>query len=228
MNIDHQLYYLLAMLFSVLGPFALSFDKKVNFKQYFKFLMKSIPLVAIFFMAGDIFYTQLGVWGFNPSYHLPFKIYNLPIEEISFFLVVPYACIFIYECLRGYFKIDFGTKQYPILAIIFVLMIVGFVITFGKLYTSATLLGSIAILGYIYCKQPQYTSYLLVAYLISIIPFMMVNGFLTGCCLPQPIVWYNDFAIVGIRAISIPIEDFSYSFNLISLNIMAFEYFKSK
>ncbi|MEZ5022048.1 MAG: lycopene cyclase domain-containing protein [Chitinophagales bacterium] len=57
--------------------------------------MKSIPLVAIFFMAGDIFYTQLGVWGSNPSYHLPFGIYNLPIEEISFFLVVPYACIFI-------------------------------------------------------------------------------------------------------------------------------------
>lgn len=228
MKIDHQLYYLLAMLLSVIGPFALSFDKKVNFKQYFKYLVKSVPLVAIFFIAGDIFYTQLGVWGFNPNYHLPFKIYNLPIEEISFFLVVPYACIFIYECLRGYFKIDFGKKQYPILAIIFVLLIVGFVIAFGKLYTSATLLGSIAILGYIYWKQPQYTSYLLVAYLISIIPFMLVNGFLTGCCLPQPIVWYNDMANVGIRVVSIPIEDFSYSFNLMSLNIIAFEYFKSK
>lgn len=228
MTVDSHLYYLLAMLFSILGPLALSFDQKVNFKQHFGNLIKSIPLVAVCFIVGDVWYTHLGVWGFNANYHLPYKIFNLPVEEISFFLVVPYACIFIYECLRGYFKIDLGSKQYGLIVFLIALLLVGWIVTLGKLYTSVTLFGSMAILGWLFWKRPSFTDYLLVTYLVSIIPFMLVNGFLTGCCTPEPIVWYNDMENSGIRMTSIPIEDFSYSFNLISLNILVFEFFKSK
>ena len=31
------------------------------------------------------------------------KLFELPIEEILFFIVVPYACLFIYACMKYYF-----------------------------------------------------------------------------------------------------------------------------
>ncbi|MEY4709219.1 MAG: hypothetical protein RIS28_351, partial [Bacteroidota bacterium] len=46
--------------------------------------------------------THTLVWKFNPQYLLGINIINLPIEEYMFFIVVPYACLFIYACLKSY------------------------------------------------------------------------------------------------------------------------------
>jgi lycopene cyclase domain-containing protein len=69
---------------------------------------------------------------------------------------------------------------------------------------------------------------LLFAFLLSLMPFILVNGFLTGMFTPEPIVWYNNLENLGVRVFTIPLEDFSYSFNLIALNIILHEYFKTK
>ena len=37
-----------------------------------------------------------------------------------------------------------------------------------------------------------------------------MNGILTGWLLPEPIVWYNDAATLGVRLNTIPIEDSVY------------------
>ncbi|MCB0692582.1 MAG: lycopene cyclase domain-containing protein, partial [Saprospiraceae bacterium] len=54
------------------------------------------------------------------------------------------------------------------------------------------------------------------------------NGILTGCCTPEPIVWYNNQENLGIRLGSIPIEDSLYGFVLIISNIILFEIFERK
>lgn len=228
MSIDTHYYYLLALLASIFFPLVLSFDQKVNFKQYFPSLIKSIPAVAVFFILGDILYTYLGVWGFNDDFHLAPMLVNLPLEEVGFFLIIPFACVFIYQVLRSYFTIQASPhldKGLMIIAFSFAVLAVIFT---ERLYTTASYSFTALILFYLLWKKPEGRVYLLVAFLISILPFLLVNGFLTGMFMDDPIVWYNNIENLGTRIFTIPIEDFSYSFNLIALNILSFEYFRKK
>ena len=57
--------------------------------------------------------------------------------------------------------------------------------------------------------------YFLISYLLTLIPFFIVNGILTDgdfdfVSETNPIVWYNDTENLSIRIITIPIEDFFY------------------
>src|ERR1017187_1219286 len=88
---------------SLTGPLTLSFDKKVAFYKKWKYLFPAMIIPALFYIAWDIFFTSEGVWYFNEKYITGIKIVNLPLEEVLFFLMVPYCCVFIYECIRCYF-----------------------------------------------------------------------------------------------------------------------------
>ena len=65
-------------------------------------------------------------------------------------------------------------------------------------------------------------------YTVLLIPFFVVNGVLSGTGLDQPIVWYNDLENMGIRILTIPIEDIFYGMLLIMLNVFFFEHFSKK
>lgn len=226
MSIAPKYYYLLALIGSVFFPLILSFDSKVNFKQYFNQLIKSVPLIGVLFIVGDIIYTYLGVWGFNSKYHLSGSLINLPWEEVGFFLIIPFACVFIYEVVQAYFKLNeskYIDKGLLVIALTFAILALLFT---ERLYTTATYSFTSLILLYLRWKRPSFRLKLLFAFLLSLIPFILVNGFLTGMFTPEPIVWYNNLENLGVRVFTIPIEDFSYSFNLIALNIILHEYFK--
>jgi lycopene cyclase domain-containing protein len=226
--IAEKYYYLILMLVSVAFPFAASFDKKVNFSQYYKFFFPASFIVASCFIVGDMILTSWGVWGFNESYHLPYLLYNLPYEEVSFFILVPYACLFLYEVIKAYFSLLLPKNwQYFSYALAFLSLVLAFVFR-NQLYTTLTLLSSGLILLFITYKNYSFSGYLLLAYVVSILPFTLVNGFLTGMFTQEPIVWYNNAENLGWRFFTIPIEDFSYSFNLIALNILVFEYLKKR
>ena len=52
----------------------------------------------------------------------------------------------------------------------------------------------------------------------------IVNGFLTYF----PVVWYNNQENLGIRWLTIPVEDSSYSLIALIWNILLYDYFKRK
>ena len=58
----------------------------------------------------------------------------------------------------------------------------------------------------------------------GLIPFLIVNYLLTSI----PAVTYNETAFSVIRFITIPYEDFLYSFSMISLWILFYELAKEK
>jgi lycopene cyclase domain-containing protein len=64
-------------------------------------------------------------------------------------------------------------------------------------------------------------------YLFLLIPFFIVNGILTGTGLEAPIVWYNNQENLGVRLLTIPIEDTFYGFELIVLNVFFYEKWKA-
>lgn len=72
------------MIFTILGPFALSFDKKVHFYTYFTSLFKSILPISSLFILWDILFTKKQIWGFTKEYISTIKLINLPIEEVLF------------------------------------------------------------------------------------------------------------------------------------------------
>ena len=65
-------------------------------------------------------------------------------------------------------------------------------------------------------------------FVFSLIPFLIVNGFLTGSFTDQPIVSYNDEQNLGIRLLNIPFEDIFYCFNILVLVVAVYEYQLSK
>ena len=53
-----------------------------------------------------------------------------------------------------------------------------------------------------------------------LIPFVMVNAILTGSFIDEPVVWYNNSENLGIRFLTIPVEDFGYAFSLILFKLL--------
>jgi lycopene cyclase domain-containing protein len=62
------------------------------------------------------------------------------------------------------------------------------------------------------------------AYLVHLIPFLVVNGVLTGAVTPEPVVFYNTNEIIGLRIITIPIEDTIYALTCLLIPITVMEY----
>jgi lycopene cyclase domain-containing protein len=220
--------YLLLDLGTLAGPLLLSFDKKVAFFKNWKYLFPAILIMATVFIIWDILFTNAGIWGFNPTYLTGIYFFSLPIEECLFFIVVPYASVFIYECIIAYFN-DFLKKAAPAFFTILgvLVLIVGF-IYIDRLYTSITFIScGFGILWLVYRKTP-YLGRFMLAYLIVLVPFFLVNGVLTGTGIEDQVVWYNSNHILNIRMLTIPIEDSIYNLLMFSMTIFFYNWFKHK
>ncbi|HJW30998.1 MAG TPA: lycopene cyclase domain-containing protein, partial [Saprospiraceae bacterium] len=81
--------YLGVDLLTVLVPFLFSFHPRIRFDRWFRVYVVANLISATVFIAWDILFTRLGVWGFNPHYVLGIHIAGLPIEEVLFFFCIP-------------------------------------------------------------------------------------------------------------------------------------------
>ena len=86
--------YLFVNLGALIIPFIYSFHPKLLFYKKWKSYFLSNLITIIPFIIWDIAFTEKGIWGFNPNYLTGLYIWNLPIEEILFFLCIPYACVY--------------------------------------------------------------------------------------------------------------------------------------
>ena len=102
--------YLAIDIFTIFFPLALSFDSKVQFYKQFKPLFQANIVVASIFIAWDILFTHIGVWGFNNTYLTGISFFNLPIEEVLFFFCVPFACIFTFACVEHYLNVKWTQR----------------------------------------------------------------------------------------------------------------------
>jgi lycopene cyclase domain-containing protein len=217
------------ILLSIAGPFALSFDKKVNFIRYWKALLISILCVGIPFLIWDELFTQLEVWGFNPKYLLGIYLGHLPVEEVLFFLIVPYCCVFIHEVLAAYFPNLYMESVSKIFTYIFIATSLFLVLLNPtNLYTLSACSLSLLYTLFAFIRRIKWFSSFVFTYLVCLIPFLIVNGVLTGSITDEPIVWYSENHIVGFRILTIPFEDLFYNYSLLFPIIWIFENLKVK
>ncbi len=227
--------YLLIHVLSLAGPLALSFDKKVHFYKKWKYVFPAMVIPGIIFIIWDEYFTRSGVWNFSDQHTIGLKIGRLPIEEVLFFVTVPYCCLFIYECIRCYFP-GLREKKWAntlLFSMALILLVAG-IFYFDKAYTAYTFVLNALFIAAIFFFKNVFKSFdaasFIISYLIIIIPFLIVNGFLTAI----PVVSYNDAENLGIRIFSfmphpfnnIPFEDIFYGMLLIIMNISFYEKFK--
>jgi lycopene cyclase domain-containing protein len=221
--------YLYINIFTISAPFLLSFDKKVAFYKDWKYLFPAIMIMAIVFIGKDVIFASSGIWGFNDEYLIGIRILGLPLEEWLFFITVPYACVFIYACLVAYLKVDpLKHVHRPFLFILsFVLIITG-IIFYNRLYTSIIFIATALLILYNLYKHHQWLSIFLLSYFVAMIPFFIVNGILTGSFIENEVVWYNPAQNLGIRLLTIPIEDAVYNLMMLLMTVQLMEWFRTK
>jgi lycopene cyclase domain-containing protein len=220
--------YLLVNLACVIIPFIASFYPKHAFYKTWRSFFKANILVAVIFLIWDYWFTKIGVWGFNPDYLTGFYLGNLPIEEVLFFICIPFCCVFSYFAFQYLVKKNPLDKIQRILTFILIVVLLIIAVTnYNRLYTSITFFSMSFYLSYLVYKNVN-LSYHYLSYLFILPFFILSNGVLTGSFLVDPIVWYNDAENLGVRLFNIPIEDTIYGMLLIFLNIELFNYFKRK
>ncbi len=214
--------YSILMLLSFIVPFLFSFEKQIFFIKRIKEVLLSIFIVGIPYLIWDALFTKHKIWGFSEGRVSDLKFFLLPLEEVLFFVVVPYALIFIYEVLNFYFRdrvIHLNLNYYLIIALAFLFLSI---IAYPRIYTTTQMLVTALLFLFIsvfkidIIRKKNYWLFIL----ISFIPFLVVNYFLTSI----PIVWYDNSENLSIRILTIPLEDFFYHYTYSSFVIIVYSY----
>lgn len=213
--------YLIINILIIFFPLILSFEKNLTYYKKIPHLIFSILIVSTAYIIWDVFATKRGDWAFNPEHLLEIYFFGLPLEEILFFITVPYSCVFIYETVKFYLKekqLRINKNLFWFAALLF--LVIAVVFNYQHYTFTVTIFTAIFFILAILIKPRLLNSYQFwLTMLISFLPFLIVNYFLTSI----PVVTYNDAAFFGKRFITIPLEDFLYSFSMISLWILFYE-----
>jgi len=193
--------------------FFISIISKV--KRRYKSLLLSMVIVSPLYLAWDFLATWVGSWHFNPKWVLGIYVFDLPLEEVLFFFVTPFATLLIYDFITQKFKdkeVDFITKKRVVIASAFLLVMAALLFSYS--YTSVDLLYlAISFLVVEYFDESMFRSRNYWAFLLlTYVPFFVFDYFLTSL----PVVIYGPHSILGFRILTIPWEDAVYSFSMMN------------
>jgi lycopene cyclase domain-containing protein len=197
-------------------PLIFSFERRwIKFYKKLKPLLVSLVIIGIFFIAWDVFATSRGHWSFNPDYVNNIKLLGLPLEEILFFVTVPYSCIFVFDSIIHFFgdKKMFSPKKW-LFAVVGVLIILSAFGFYNKEYTFLAILSvgiSILFVSLVNVKLFSSRSYWIYT-MLTLLLFLIFNYILTSV----PVVQYSSTAITGLRVTTIPIEDSLFNFSMLT------------
>jgi len=217
--------YLLIDFFTIIVPFLFSFHPRLQFYKTWKSFFPAVIISGLIFVLWDIYFTRLGVWGFNPNYVCGIYISNLPIEEVLFFFCIPYSCVFTFFCLNLFIKKAPAKCFENTVSILLICaaILLSFLFHNQKYTLASFVLLTVLLIASKYYFQITWLGKFYLIYGVLIFPFFIVNGILTGTGLASPIVWYNHSEIIGIRLLTIPVEDIFYGMDLILLNLLIYK-----
>lgn len=206
-----HLYYLLILISIFIPVLIISILRPIRKLRNFRALLLSTITVAIPYVIWDMLAVHYGLWYFNGRYVIGIFIYGIPVEEIVFFLVVPFATLLIYDGLR---ILDVRIKHYRIPGISLSVVLLAVALLYRtQLYTfSASLAASAALFFGSMKKDSGFEKLSFWIYImISYIPFFFFDGIMTSL----PVFTYGKGMIWGVRITTIPIEEFIYVFSLL-------------
>jgi lycopene cyclase domain-containing protein len=218
--------YLLFNVVIIAGPLLFGSLRRFYFLDRLNQVFLSIVIIAVPYILWDALVTD-SHWMFNERFILGITIAGLPIEEILFFITVPFACLFTWEMITRILPDVRTNAGLFAQRISYILPVLGlWLILTGRQYTGLVLIfltlavsiDKIVGTGLIY--QRRFYLYLL----IIIVFTLLFNGYLTW----RPVVLYGEAYQLGFRIFTIPIEDFGYGLSFLFLCTILYEKFKSK
>jgi len=216
--------YLITDCLILLVPLLFSFDARIRFYRCWPALGLSMIVVGLPYLVWDVLVTYSGEWSFNPHYVTGVDVFNLPLEEVLFFVTVPYSCIFIYESV-AYYTENRSLRIPWVLIVAVALVLLAVASVFGhqgytmKAFVSCAVFFACALLFRPeFIMSTRYWAWLGICY----IPFLVVNTLLTAL----PVVEYNPRGILGPRIGTIPVEDLFYNFAMLSFYGLFYVVFK--
>ena len=140
-------------------------------------------------------------------------------------MTVPFACLFTWEVLKGYFANPTLPRLARVGRLLHLLIPAGVILfVLGKEYTGLALLalGLVAVLDRL-LHTNIFRQKLTYPFLAISTAFMLIfNGYLTA----RPVVLYGESYQLGLRIFTIPVEDFVYGYALLLLCLVVFERLK--
>ncbi len=208
-------FYLYLNLVIIAFPLAFSFERRLRFYSKARPLLLAMFLVGFLFVGWDVFATYRGHWSFNPSYVNETRLLGIPLEEMLFFVTVPYSCLFVFESIR-YFLGDarlFPPKKWPFAGA----GILVAALSFGFLNQEYTFLATLSVgLTVLFVSTTNIEIFSSRAYWIYIVAtlvlFLIFNFILTSL----PVVEYSSSSICNVRLTTIPLEDFLFNFSMLT------------
>lgn len=223
--------YILVLVFSMAVPVIRSFERKhIHFAGKFQYLFPAMLITGAIFVTWDVFFTRWAIWGFTDEYVLGLYIFGLPVEEWLFFIVIPYVCLFSYEVLNYFIRKDvFGPVSAGISWVLLALFCY-LVIQFSEqTYTLWVALFDIALLALVgLAWRPVWMGRFYLMFLVITVPFLLVNGVLTGSFIGHTVVWYNPSEIMENRILTIPAEDLFYALGMLLMTTSLYEWFRKR
>lgn len=210
--LENKFFYFVLLFVTILYPLLQSFERRIKYHTKWNYVLFSASVMMLLFIPWDIWFAKQSVWSFNKAYTIGFFIFYLPIEEWLFFIIVPFACVFIYEVLNYYFNTQLEVAPYRFIFYLLAIFLATLsVIYCDRTYTLVCFSLCSAALFIVALYSPQWIGRFFRAYLVSLVPFLIINGCLTGSFTDQPIVSYDSSQIIGLRILNIPIEDTAYN-----------------
>ena len=223
-----KMLYLLVNFFTILVPFVFSFHPRIRFHLTWKAFFPAACLVGLVFVIWDAIFTAMGVWSFNPRYLLEIYLLGLPLEELLFFLCIPFSCVFTYFCLDKFYDLKWNPRVEAVFCIAFaVLLLVIGTWFYDRIYTLITMYSTALVCLYLkFVARTDWFGKASLVYGILLLPFLVVNGILTGTGIEGAVVQYNPEDQIGFRILTIPVEDAVYGFELFLLNLYFYKKFQ--
>jgi lycopene cyclase domain-containing protein len=215
-----SLTYLVLNLFIIAVPMWYTPDKRTAYYRRLPALGLSIAVVSSCYLLWDILVTARGEWSFNGKYLTGVQILNVPLEEVLFFITVPYSCLFIYEVVRYATKSTKLRLPASVIIALILALIVASLAFYPQGYTAKALAscGFFLMVAFLLdrplLESKQYWIWLAICY----VPFLIINTVLTAL----PVVEYNSKAIWGLRFGTIPLEDFFYNYAMLSFYLLVY------
>ena len=212
--------YLALNLFIIAVPLWYTPDKRTAYYRRLPAVGFSIAVVSTCYLLWDILVTERGEWSFNGKYLTGVQILNIPLEEVLFFITVPYSCLFIYEVVLYATKSSKFRLPASVISALILALLGSSLAFYPQGYTAKALAScGFFLMIALFLDRPlleskQYWIWLAICYL----PFLIINTVLTAL----PVVEYNSKAIWGLRVGTIPLEDFFYNYAMLSFYLLVY------
>jgi lycopene cyclase domain-containing protein len=108
----HHWAYVAMLVFCLAGTLPLIRIFRLRVLRQPRRLLLTILVAGTPFLAWDVYATWAGHWWFDPTQTLRWRVAGLPLEEVAFFIVIPFVTVVTYEAVRAVRRRD-RTHEHP-------------------------------------------------------------------------------------------------------------------